>query len=65
MVATTLACSTAGLPPTGLYSTSPTLPSCLETGDADTFQIPYSALSDPQDCYYVMRGTASTLLEFI
>lgn len=65
MVATTLAFGAVGLPPTGLYSTSSTLPSCLETGVPDAFQIPYSALSDPQDCYYVMRGTASTLLEFL
>lgn len=65
MVPTTLAFGAVGLPPTRLYSASPTLPSYLETGVPDAFQISYYALSTPQDCYYVMRGTASTLLEFL
>ena len=65
MVPTTLAFGAVGLPPTALYSTSSTLPSCLETGVSDAFQISYYALSDPQDRYYVTGGTAASVLEFL
>ena len=41
MVATTLASSAVGLHITRLYSVSSTLPSYLETGVSDAFQIPY------------------------
>ena len=49
----------------GISTSLPDLPFCLETGVSDAFQIPYSALSAPQDCYYVVQGAASSVLEFI
>ena len=61
MVATTLASSAVALSPTRLYSVS----SYLETGVFGAFQMPYSALSNPQDRYYVMGRTASGVFGFL
>ena len=60
MVATTLASSAVGLHITRLYSVSSTLPSYLETGAPDAFQIPsyiLAYLQDPTTSWRARRPT--------
>ena len=65
MVATTLASSAVALSPTRLYSVSSTFSSYLETRVFGAFQMSYSAISGPQDRYYVMGRTASGVFGFL
>lgn len=62
MVAITLASSAVALSPTRLYSVSSTLSSYPETGVFGAFQIPFAG---PQDRYYVMGRTASSVFSLL